>query len=81
MIILGCGPIGVEMAQAFCRLGTKVTLIQRSGQILSKEDRDMTEIVQQALEKEGVTFLLNTAVVRVGDLGRERKAVVAVRKK
>ena len=76
MIILGAGPIGVEMAQAFCRLGTRVTVIQRSGQILSKEDRDLAEIVQQALEEEGVTFLLNTAVVRVGDLGREREVVV-----
>lgn len=76
MIILGAGPIAVEMAQAFCRLGTKVTVIQRSGQILSKEDRDMAGIVQQALEEEGVTFLLNTAVVRVGDLGSEREVVV-----
>lgn len=76
LIILGAGPIAVEMAQAFCRLGTKVTVIQRSGQILSKEDRDMAGIVQQALEEEGVTFLLNTAVVRVGDLGSEREVVV-----
>ena len=76
MIILGGGPIGVEMAQAFCRLGTKITVIQRSDQILSKEDRDMAEIVQRALEEEGVTFLLNTAVVRVGDLGSEREVVV-----
>ncbi|MFA7347892.1 MAG: FAD-dependent oxidoreductase [Desulfurivibrionaceae bacterium] len=76
LIILGAGPIGVEMAQAFCRLGSQVTVIQRSGQILSKEDRDMAETVQQALEEEGVTFLLNTTVVRVGDLGNEREVVV-----
>jgi len=76
MIILGCGPIAVEMAQAFCRLGTKVTVIQRSGQILSKEDRDMADIAKQALEKEGVVFRLNTSVVRVGDLGREREVVI-----
>ena len=76
MIILGAGPIAVEMAQAFCRLDTRVTVIQRSSQILSKEDRDLAKIVQQALEEEGVTFLLNTAVVRVGDLGREREVMV-----
>jgi len=76
MIILGCGPIAVEMAQAFCRLGTKVTVVQRSGQILSKEDRDMADIVQQTLEKEGVTFFLNTTTVRVGNLGSEREVVV-----
>ncbi|MFH1020657.1 MAG: FAD-dependent oxidoreductase [Pseudomonadota bacterium] len=76
MIIFGAGPIGVEMAQAFCRLGTRVTVIQRSGQILSKEDRDLAEIVQQTLAEEGVTFLLNTTVVRVGNPGREREVVV-----
>lgn len=76
MIILGCGPIAMEMAQAFCRLGTRVTVIQRSGQILSKEDKDLADIAQQVLDEEGVVFLLNTAVVRVGDLGREREVVV-----
>jgi pyruvate/2-oxoglutarate dehydrogenase complex dihydrolipoamide dehydrogenase (E3) component len=76
LIVLGAGPIAVEMAQAFCRLGCKVTVIQRSGQILSKEDRDLADIVQGELESEGVVFAMNTAVLRVGDLGREREVVI-----
>lgn len=76
MIILGAGPIAIEMAQAFSRLGTRVTVIQRSDQILSKEDRDMAEIVKQALEREGVSFSMNATLVRVGDLGREREVVM-----
>ncbi|OIP51026.1 MAG: mercuric reductase [Desulfobacterales bacterium CG2_30_60_27] len=76
MIVLGAGPIATEMAQAFCRLGTKVTVIQRSGQILSKEDKDMADIVKQMLEEEGVAFQMNVSVVRVGDLGREREVVI-----
>ncbi|MDW7773638.1 MAG: FAD-dependent oxidoreductase [Desulfobulbaceae bacterium] len=76
MIVLGAGPIAAEMAQAFCRLGTRVTVIQRSGQILSKEDKDMADMVRQELEREGVLFRMNTAVVRVGDLGGEREVVV-----
>jgi pyruvate/2-oxoglutarate dehydrogenase complex dihydrolipoamide dehydrogenase (E3) component len=76
LIVLGAGPIAVEMAQAFCRLGTRVTVIQRSGQILSKEDRDLAEIVQQELEKEGVFFQLNASVVRVGDLGHAREVEI-----
>lgn len=76
LIILGAGPIATEMAQAFCRLGTKVTVIQRSGQILSKEDQDMAAIVKQMLEEEGVTFQMNSSIVRVGDLGREREVVI-----
>ncbi len=76
MIILGAGPIAAEMAQAFCRLGTKVTVIQRSGQILSKEDRDMADIVKQELEKEGVFFQMNSSIIRVGNPGREREVVI-----
>jgi pyruvate/2-oxoglutarate dehydrogenase complex dihydrolipoamide dehydrogenase (E3) component len=76
MIVLGAGPIAIEMAQAFCRLGSKVTVVQRSDQILSREDRDMADIVKDTLEKEGVTFQMNAALVRVGDLGREREVVI-----
>lgn len=76
LIVLGAGPIAVEMAQAFCRLGSRVTVIQRSGQILSKEDKDMAEIIKQELEREGVVFRMNVSVVRVGDLGREREVVI-----
>ena len=76
MIILGAGPIATEMAQAFCRLGTQVTVIQRSGQILSKEDQDLADIVQQVLATEGVNFQMNTTIVRVKDLGPEREIVL-----
>ncbi len=76
MIVIGAGPIAIEMAQAFARLGTKVTVIQRSGQILSKEDKDMADMVMNALEAGGITFYLNTAVVRTKDLGYEREVIV-----
>jgi pyruvate/2-oxoglutarate dehydrogenase complex dihydrolipoamide dehydrogenase (E3) component len=48
MIVLGAGSIAIEMSQAFTRLGTKVMVVQRSGQILSKEDRDMADILMEA---------------------------------
>ena len=76
MIIFGGGPIGIEMAQAFCRLGTKVSVIQRSGQILPKEDADMAVSVMEVLKREGVAFYLNTAIVSTKDLGGEREVVV-----
>ncbi len=63
MIVLGAGPIAMEMAQAFCRLGTTVQVIQRSGQILSKEDKDMADIIMDNMEQEGVQFSLNATVV------------------
>ncbi len=76
MIILGAGPIASEMAQAFCRLGTKVQVVQRSAQILSKEDGDMAGEVLNVLSGEGVFFHLNASVLRVNDLGEEREVVI-----
>jgi pyruvate/2-oxoglutarate dehydrogenase complex dihydrolipoamide dehydrogenase (E3) component len=76
MIVLGAGPIAIEMAQAFCRLGTKVTVVQRSGQILTREDKDMADEVMAVLASEGVTFHLDASVVAVKDLGTRREVVV-----
>ena len=76
MVILGAGPIAIEMAQAFCRLGTKVSVVQRSGQILTKEDKDMADEIMKVLGSEGVTFHLNASVLRVKDLGSEKELVL-----
>jgi len=76
MIVIGAGPVAIEMAQAFCRLGTKVTVIQRSGQILSKEDKDLADEVMRVLMTEGITFYLNTAIVRTGDSGNGREVII-----
>jgi pyruvate/2-oxoglutarate dehydrogenase complex dihydrolipoamide dehydrogenase (E3) component len=65
MIILGAGPIAMEMAQAFNRLGTKVRVIQRGDQILSREDKDLADLVLQALRSEGVEVHLGCKVERV----------------
>lgn len=76
LIILGAGPIAIEMAQAFGRLGSKVTVVQRSNQILSKEDKDMADTVMEFLHSEGVTFYLNSSVMSVRDLGNEREVTI-----
>ncbi|RPI35873.1 MAG: mercuric reductase, partial [Nitrospiraceae bacterium] len=76
MIVIGAGPIAIEMAQAFCRLGSKVTVIQRSNQILSKEDKDMADMVMNVMASEGVLFHLNSAVLNARDLGSEREVMI-----
>jgi len=76
MIILGAGPIATEMAQTFNRLGTEVSVVQRSNQILSREDRDVADQVMNVLSGEGVTFHLNASVVRAQDLGNEREVLI-----
>ncbi len=75
MIILGGGPIGVEFAQAFCRMGTKVFVVERLSQILSNDDNDMTDIVMDVLRAEGVEFYLDSTVISTKDLGNEKEVV------
>lgn len=75
LIVLGGGPISVEMAQAFCRLGTKVDLIQRSAQILTKEDKDMADTLMGAMAKEGVVFHLSTTLKKVLEKNGNKQVV------
>jgi pyruvate/2-oxoglutarate dehydrogenase complex dihydrolipoamide dehydrogenase (E3) component len=76
MVILGAGPVATEMAQTFSRLGTQVKVIQRSGQILTNEDKDMADQIMKVLETEGVEFHLNTSVVSTKDLGDRREILI-----
>jgi len=59
MIVMGGGPIGVEMAQAFNRLGSKVTIVETMDCVLSKEDKDVSCYVHKLLEEEGLRFETN----------------------
>ena len=65
LLVLGGGPIGVELAQAFQRLGSQVTLVEYGPQILGPEDADMAAIVQQQLEAEGMDIRLGLKALRV----------------
>jgi pyruvate/2-oxoglutarate dehydrogenase complex dihydrolipoamide dehydrogenase (E3) component len=76
MIVLGAGPVAIEMAQAFCRLGTKVFVIQRSDQILTKEDKDVADQVLKVLSDEGVAFYLNASVISAKSIGNEKEIVI-----
>jgi pyruvate/2-oxoglutarate dehydrogenase complex dihydrolipoamide dehydrogenase (E3) component/uncharacterized membrane protein YdjX (TVP38/TMEM64 family) len=63
--IIGGGPIGTELAQAFARLGSHVTQIEGSGRLLAKEDEDVSTLIEAALRSEGVDIRTNTEAVRV----------------
>jgi len=69
LLILGGGPIGAEMAQAFARLGSKVTVIQSGSQLLPKEDTDVAEFVKNKLESDGVKVYLNSKAEKVEKKG------------
>ena len=69
LVILGAGPVAVEMAQAFARLGAKVTMVARS-RVMGQDDPDAVAVVTDRLRAEGVTILEGchaTAVTRDGD--------------
>ena len=66
MIVIGAGPIGMEMAQAFARFGTDVTVIEMENRILPKEDLDISKTLESCLMKEGIRFSTGTVVKSVG---------------
>jgi pyruvate/2-oxoglutarate dehydrogenase complex dihydrolipoamide dehydrogenase (E3) component len=81
LIVIGGGPIGLELAQAHSRLGSRVTVIE-AVKALSKDDPELTKVVLEELAAEGVTIRENTKVERVeGGLGRVRVHVAAGDKK
>ncbi len=65
LIVLGGGYIGLEFGQMFRRFGSRVTVVHHSGQILPREDAEVAQELQKALESEGVQFLLNKQTTRV----------------
>lgn len=76
MIVLGAGPIGIEMAQAFNRLGSRIVVVDRGERILHKEDRDMTDELSEVLGSEGVEFRLGASIESIRDLGSEKEVIV-----
>ena len=65
LAVIGGGPIGCELAQAFQRLGSEVTLFHRGSHLLNKEDPDAAEVVQKAFIREGIRLVLNCQIKRV----------------
>ena len=59
LLVLGGGPIGVEMAQAFSRLGAEVTVVEMAPQILIREDEEVIELVTERFVKEGIKVLIS----------------------
>ena len=76
--VIGAGPIGLELAQAFQRLGSQVTVFSRSDKILPKEDPDAAKIVENSLRLDGVTFAYNVNYKGVESRGGKPPVTVVV---
>ncbi|MDQ9172101.1 FAD-dependent oxidoreductase [Oxalobacteraceae bacterium R-40] len=76
LVVLGGGPIGCELAQAFARFGSQVIQVERSERLLGKEDPDIAAFVQRALEQDGVTVHTGREAVRCERAGETRRLYV-----
>src|SRR4029077_15127656 len=65
LIVLGGGYVGLEMAQAFRRFGSRVTVVERNSALIHREDSDVTDAVEQLLRDEGIEIRTGTVVDRV----------------
>jgi len=65
LLVVGGGYVGVEMSQAMRRFGSKVTIIDRNGRLMSKEDPDVCEALRSLLADEGIDILLNARIKQV----------------
>ncbi|HEV7731037.1 MAG TPA: FAD-dependent oxidoreductase [Candidatus Binatia bacterium] len=73
LLVLGGGYVGLELAQALRRLGSRVTIVERNDRLASREDPDVSDALQQLFRDEGVDLVLDTVVTRVE--GRSGKHV------
>jgi pyruvate/2-oxoglutarate dehydrogenase complex dihydrolipoamide dehydrogenase (E3) component len=72
MIVLGGGPVALELAQFYCRIGVTVSLIQRSAHILSTGDEDIARPVEARLREEGMQVFTGTSISKVESRGQEK---------
>ena len=72
IVILGGGPIGCELAQSFARLGAQVTQIEQGSRLMSREDEDVSAIVQNKLARDGVKILTQHQAISCDILNQEK---------
>jgi len=72
LAVFGAGPLGCELAQAFQRLGSEVTIIERNPRLLAREDPDAARILAEAFRRDGITIRTRTTVTRASRSGGEK---------
>lgn len=77
LLILGGGPIGCEMAQSFARLGSQVTLIEKSKRIMAVEDKEVSHFIEDQFKKENIVILTKTEVLEIKNDNSTKKAILS----
>lgn len=67
LLVVGGGPIGIELGQALGHLGSKVTFIVKEERILPREDEALAKVLQEKMEQEGITFHFAAEILRIED--------------
>jgi pyruvate/2-oxoglutarate dehydrogenase complex dihydrolipoamide dehydrogenase (E3) component len=76
LVVIGAGHSGCELAQAFARFGSQVTVIEQGEHALPTEDADAASVVERAMERDGVVFRRRTSISRVERNGGEKQIVL-----
>mgnify|MGYP001600707317 FL=1 len=76
LVILGGGPLGLEFAQIFSRMGTKVTLLTHGQRILSIQEPEISELLRKYLESEDIKIFTNTRVTKVTNMGKQKEVTL-----
>jgi len=76
LVIIGAGPIGCEMAQAFRRLGAQVTLVEMADRPLPNEDPDASAVITEQLRREGVDLILDARIEKAGQDNGDKKIIL-----
>ena len=77
LVVLGGGPVGCELAQAFARLGAQVTLVERAPRLMGREDEEVSALASDALAADGVTVLTGHKALRCEKIGDSKTLWVA----
>ncbi len=72
LAVIGAGAIGCEMAQAFARFGSTVSVLEKECRILPRDDSDGAEIIKQAISRDGVHFTCDANILKIESHGQEK---------
>lgn len=76
LVVLGGGPIGLELGQAFARFGSRVTIVEMGDRVLPKEDEEVSAALEELLRAEGLDILLNAKAVSAGEANGHKTITV-----
>jgi len=76
LLVIGTGPVGCELAQAFQRLGSAVTLVGRASRLLPRDDADAAAVLHRSLTRDGVRILLDATPLRAEPAAGQRRVVL-----